>query len=166
MPFIIKLTRTLDRSSLKKLILLVIILGNVLYTINALLFPTPLNKIFSGVSLPSLVIYSNYLLIGYYLNTYVLSSRLKRIVFGFVFGFVFGLLSVLTLPLSQLIYSSPYDIDKLTNEISLFSLFIALGMFILFKQYFSVHSPNKKLHPSSLESRHCRFMYTWLIAQY
>ena len=139
MPFIIKLTRTLDRSSLKKLILLVIILGNVLYTINALLFPTPLNKIFSGVSLPSLVIYSNYLLIGYYLNTYALSSRLKCIVF------VFGALSILALPLLQLIYSSPYDIDKLTNGTSVFSLFIALSMFMLFKQYFSTHSFNKNL---------------------
>lgn len=145
MPFIVRFIRALDQSSLKKLILLVIILGNVLYTINALLFSTPLNRVFSGVSLPSLIIYSNYLLIGYYLSTYILPSRLKHIIF------VFGLLSVLTLPLLQLIYSSPYDIDKLTNGTSLFSLFIALGMFILFKQYFSTHSLNKKI--SSIISR-------------
>ena len=139
MPFMVRFIKALDQSSLKKLILLVIILGNVLYTINALLFSTPLNRVFSGVSLPSLIIYSNYLLIGYYLSTYTIPSQLKHFVFGF------GLLSVLILPLLQLIYSSPYDIDKLTNGTSLFSLFIALGMFILFKQYFSTHSFNKNL---------------------
>ena len=145
MPFIVKLVKALDQSSLKKLILLVIILGNVLYTINVLLFSTPLNRVFSGVSLPSLIIYSNYLLIGYYLSTYTIPSQLKHFILGF------GLLSALILPLLQLIYSSPYDIDKITNGTSLFSLFIALGMFILFKQYFSAHSLNKKI--SSIISR-------------
>ena len=158
MPFIIKLIRALDQSSLKKLILLVIILGNVLYTINALTFSTPLNRVFSGVSLPSLAIYLNYLLIGYYLNTYTPSSRLKHVVF------CFGALSILTLPLLQLIYSSPYDIDKLTNGASVFSLLIALSMFILFKQYFSTHSLNKKF--SSIVTRVSSLSFYIYMAHY
>lgn len=140
MPFIVKFVKSLPKKDLLKLIILNVIFGNVLHTTTSIFLAFNIN-IFNGINLPGILVSLNYLLIGYYLNTYKLSKRRQKILLWA------GVISAIAMPLTELIYfGNPNQtiIDRLTDFSSLYSLFLGISMFILFKYKVSkITLPNK-----------------------
>lgn len=135
-PILNKFVVSLTEVDLKRLIGLIFIIGNLFYTINVVSSASS-RTLFSNIYLPDIIIYANYLFIGYYLNRYSLSTKTKHLLY------FMGLLSIITLPICSFIYNDYMDTDKLTSGISVFSFFIGTSIFILLKDIFSKFNISK-----------------------
>lgn len=137
-PFLRVLIQNLKRRELRTLILLIFVFGNLLYTIN--LYSVKFNiPLFTGVSLPHLIKYINYLFLGYYLYNYQIQSKTKRVIY------IIGTILILVLPFADLLY-----IDNIRNDVmycapSIFPFFASIGVFIFFKDNYDNYHISPKI---------------------
>ena len=143
LPFINKLLRHFNQKELLRLILLIFLFGNFLYTIQSLASAKNISTL-NNIVLPDIVIYTNYVVIGYYLNKYNMPAHLKQ------FIKIVAVISVFILPISSLLFTDYMDTDKLTSCMSVFSFFIGIGIFIVAKDILCHHLFNKVNHRNFL----------------
>ena len=143
LPFINKLLRHFNQKELLRLILLIFLFGNFLYTIQSLASAKNIS-ILNNIVLPDIVIYTNYVVIGYYLNKYNTPAHLKQ------FIKIMAVISVFILPISSLLFTDYMDTDKLTSCMSVFSFFIGISIFIVTKDILCHHLFNKVDHRNFL----------------
>lgn len=126
-PFLGTMVRNLNRKNLKILILLIFIFGNLLYTINlySIKFEIP---IFSGISLPDIIKYTNYLFVGYYLYNYKIDKKNKKVIN------ILGILLLIILPFADLLYINNQRNDVMYTASSIFAFFASISLFIYFKE--------------------------------
>lgn len=147
-PFLQKFISSLRRNELKILVVVIFLCGNLLRTIN--LISNDYNKtLFSGISIPDLMIYINYLLIGYYLSKYRISKKWYNIIL------MTGVVSVVALPLTMLFMHTAEAADSLSVGTQLFPFFIGIAGFVFVKTYcenrsFSKHTQTIITHFSSI----------------
>ena len=147
-PFLQKFISELHQNELKILMVVIFLCGNLLRTIN--LISNDYNKtLFSGISIPDLMIYINYLLIGYYLSKYKISKKWYNIIL------MTGVVSVVALPLTMLFMHTAEAADSLSVGTQLFPFFIGIAGFVFVKTYcenrsFSKHTQTIITHFSSI----------------
>lgn len=125
-PFFKVLVQNLKKQDLRNLILVIFILGNVLRTIN--LFTSKMDVIlFTGFTLNDLITYTNYVFLGYYLYTYEVKEKTRKVFC------LLGILSILLLPLADAIYIDGMREDVLVTANSIFPFAPAIAIFLLFK---------------------------------
>lgn len=129
-PYISKFVHSLSRSDLLRAITLIFLSGNLLYTINKISSAYNYN-LFGGTYLPDILVYTNYLLIGYYLRNYQVSAKSR------IGLYIAGGVSLLLLPIATLIYTDYLDTDLLTSGLSIFSFFIGISGFIICQRLFT-----------------------------
>lgn len=126
MPFLQKMVRSLDQHELLTLITVIFLLGNL--TSNISLIAANHDKyILNGISLPSIVVYLNYLFIGYYLSKYGVSKHIRRIIY------IIGILSIFLLPFLSLTVFPDTAMEGLVNGCGVLPFFIAISIFIFAK---------------------------------
>lgn len=136
-PFLQKFISSLRRNELKILVVVIFLCGNLLRTIN--LISNDYNKtLFSGISIPDLMIYINYLLIGYYLSKYRISKKWYNIIL------MTGIVSIIALPLTMLFMHTAESADSLSVGTQLFPFFIGIAGFTSIKRYCKNHSFPKR----------------------
>ena len=132
-PFLQKFISSLRRNELKILVVVIFLCGNLLRTIN--LISNDYNKtLFSGISIPDLMIYINYLLIGYYLSKYRISKKCHNIIL------ITGIVSMIALPLTMLFMNTAESADSLSVGTQLFPFFIGISGFMFIKEHFINHT--------------------------
>lgn len=132
-PFLQKFILELRQSELKILVVVIFLCGNLLRTIN--LISNDYNKtLFSGISIPDLMIYINYLLIGYYLSKYRISKKWHNIIL------MTGVVSIIALPLTMLFMNTAESADSLSVGTQLFPFFIGISGFMFVKEHFISHT--------------------------
>src|SRR5699024_10071113 len=93
-PFIKVLVQNLKRNELRNLIIVIFILGNVLKTIN--LYTSKIDiTLFTGITLKDITIYSNYVLLGYYLYNYDIKQNTRKKIY------IIGILCILLIPIAD-----------------------------------------------------------------
>lgn len=138
-PFLQKFISSLRRNELKILVVVIFLCGNLLRTIN--LISNDYNKtLFSGISIPDLMIYINYLLIGYYLSKYRISKKWHNIIL------ITGIVSIIALPLTMLFMNTAESADSLSSVTQLYPFFIGIAGFVSIKRYCENHSFSKRTH--------------------
>ena len=125
-PFLKVLVQNLKCNDLKILITIIFIFGNLLNTIN--LFTTKIGiPLFSGFILNNLIIYTNYVFLGYYLYKYEVKPEIRKKIY------IIGVLSILALPIADVFYQGNTRMDVLVTATSIFPFFPSISIFLLFK---------------------------------
>lgn len=129
-PFLRTMVQNIKKNDLRNLILLIFIFGNLLKTIN--LFSTKMGVVlFTGFTLNDLIIYTNYLFLGYYLYNYEVKSKTRNILY------IVGVLCILSLPLADALYIDNVRNDVLVTANSIFPFIPSIAIFLLFKHNYS-----------------------------
>lgn len=125
-PFLKTMVQNIKKNDLRNLILLIFIFGNLLKTIN--LFSTKMGvTLFTGFILNDLIIYTNYLFLGYYLYNYEVKRKNRSILY------TIGIISILLLPLADALYIDNVRNDVLVTANSIFPFVPSIAIFLLFK---------------------------------
>lgn len=137
-PFLSVLIKGLKKKELKNLIVLIFIMGNVINYIYLFSHKYDID-LFNGTSLSSLSICINYLLLGYYLYNFDIKKETR------VKIYVLGVISILLMPVFDLLY-----IDDIRNDItfsvsSIFPILPSMACFLLFKYNYHKINISKKL---------------------
>lgn len=127
-PYEKKLVDNLERKDLLRLIVTTFVIGNLLSTIF-----TFTNRydytVFSSFSLPGLLIYNNYVLLGHYLSKYDFKN--KKIIY------VLGVVSLLLMPLLDHFYiENNIRSDSMLTATSFLPIFYSLAIYYLFKSVY------------------------------
>lgn len=125
-PFIKVLVQNLKKNELKNLIITIFIFGNVLKTLNYYLGNYNYS-LFSGFCLSDLITYMNYVLLGYYLYTYEVSTALRKKFY------IFGIIFILILPIADMLYIDDSRNDAMLTCVSLFPFIPSIAFYLLFK---------------------------------
>lgn len=127
-PFLKKLILNLNKKELETLILLVFIIGNVFCSITVLssLFNHP---VLGGFQAPNLLIYINYLFMGYYLYKYDFKITAKLI--------TISLISFILMPIFTTIISRAEINDFFVNATSPLVVCPSVLLFLIFKKNYS-----------------------------
>lgn len=134
-PFLKKEINSLTRENIKTLIILIFLFGNLFNTINVItsLYNFPILK---GFTFPELIIYCNYLFLGYYLYKFEIKKR-KKI-------YILGIVSILLMPALDFITSTTIRNDIAFNATGILAFVPAIAIFVLFKyNYQKLHIPKK-----------------------
>lgn len=136
-PFLQKFISSLRRNELKILVVVIFLCGNLLKTIN--LISNNYDKtLFSGISIPDLIIYTNYLFIGHYLSKYEISKK------QYAATLIAGIVSLIALPLTMLSMNTAESADSLSSATQLSPFFIGIAGFVSIKRYCKNHSFPKR----------------------
>ncbi len=124
-PFEKRLLDNLKEKELLILILLTYVLGNIFYSVS--LFSIRYEHgILGGFNLPTLLIYNNYLVLGYYLSKHELKN--KRIIY------ILGALSLIIMPIVDAFFiENNLRNDAMLNATSIFPIFYTLGIYQIVK---------------------------------
>ena len=124
-PFEKKLLDNLKEKDLLILIILTYILGNVFYTTD--LFSARYNHgILGAFKLPALLIYNNYLVLGYYLSKYDIKNK------GIIY--ILAVLSLILMPIADAFFiENNLRNDAMLNATSIFPIFYTLAIYYLIK---------------------------------
>lgn len=127
-PYLYKMIAKLSRTDLRNLIIIIFILGSTPFTINTIAASFG-KTVLSGFCLPDLIIYINYMFIGYYIRHFAI-SRSKRMLFYYL-----GTASLLLLPLLEMILPGKELLyyDRLCLAQSVFPFFMSTALFMAIK---------------------------------
>ena len=129
-PFIKKLVQNIDKKSLKNLIILIFIFGNVLGTIN--LYTVKYNLIsLNSFILPDLIKYTNYVFLGYYVFNYDINKKNRKIIY------MLSIICILLIPVADIIFIDNIRNDVILNASSMFPFIPAIGIFVYFKNNYN-----------------------------
>lgn len=155
LPFEKKLVKNLNKEELIKLMAITYIFGNCLVTINLIL--NSFNYSFlNWFSLPNIVIYNNYVILGYYLNKYEIKNKKKL--------YILGIIALMIMPIANyfLTKTNPIVDDSIFTVIHIFSAVYALAVFCFIKEYYDKLKLNKKSKKIILKCSKLSF-YMYLI---
>ena len=123
-PFIKKIVLHLKNKELLNMIIIIFILGNCLIGLEAIL--ERYNYYLLGnFTLPNLIVYTNYLFIGYYLSINELKVN-KRLI-------ILSIISIILIPLLTVLVSTNEINDIFLNSLSPLVVFPSVLVFLLFK---------------------------------
>ena len=129
-PFIKVLVQNLKRNELRNLIIVIFILGNVLKTIN--LYTSKIDiTLFTGITLKDITIYSNYVLLGYYLYNYDIKQNTRKKIY------IIGILCILLIPIADLLLIDNMRNDVILGSTSCFPLIPSMALFLLLKYQYN-----------------------------
>lgn len=125
LPFLKKMIQALNKTQLKNLII-IIFTSNILSIIKVFSNLFNLN-LFSGIIYPNLIIYINYLFLGYYLFKYDISKKYKKNIY------LLAIISLIIMPIGDYVLTNNLRADNLLVAISPFPFLVATALFILIK---------------------------------
>lgn len=138
LPFLKILISKTKKEELLNLIIIIFIFGNVLNTIN--LYTIRYNyPLFNSFVLPEIIIYINYLLLGYYLFKYSIKTQHIK------YFYIIGIICILLLPLADSLYINGVRNDAMLNPKSSFVFIPSIAMFLCFKYNYEKFKISKKL---------------------
>lgn len=135
-PFLKKLIHSLKKEELRNLIL-VIFISNILIVIRAFSRLFNLN-LFDGFIYPNLIIYINYLFLGYYLFKYDFPKKYKKHLY------ILGIISIIIMPIGDYFLTNNFREDNLLVASSPFTFVAATALFILIKNNYEKFKLNTK----------------------
>lgn len=135
-PFLNKLVNSLKREELKSLIIL-IYLSNILCIVKLLSNLFNLDLLGSFIY-PQLIIYINYLFVGYYLRNYDISQNKKKHIY------IFSIISLIMMPIVDFILTGNLRNDSALVASSPFSFIMSIGLFIFIKDNYDKIRFNSK----------------------
>ena len=117
----------LKQRDLKRLIITVFVFGNVLSTVY-LISARYGYPIFESWKLPKLIIYHNYMLLGYYVHQYELKHK--------NYIYLLGIFSLLWMPIFDFYYVQNVRNDSLLIATSILPLFYTISIYYLIKNFY------------------------------
>lgn len=153
-PFLKKLVKALSKKELFTLILIIIIFGNLFKVLND--FSNIYNHgVLANFTIPDLIIYTNYLFIGYYLHKYNVKINKKMI--------IVSMLSLIIIPFLTLLISKNSIInDMFLNSTSPFVILPSILTYLIFKNYydkFKIPKPMDKFISENIGN--IFYVYLW-----
>lgn len=139
-PFLYVMINNLNKKSLKNLIILLFIMGNLIQFIELMTNRYNIN-LFSGIPFNRTTICINYLFVGYYLYKYDLKSKTRKIIY------VGAILSLIALPITDLFFIDGMRNDLLFVATSVFPILPTLALFLIFKNNYHKWNIMKKVEP-------------------
>lgn len=153
-PFLKKLVKALSKKELFTLILIIIIFGNLFKVLND--FSNIYNHgVLANFTIPDLIIYTNYLFIGYYLHKYNVKINKKML--------IVSMLSLIIIPFLTLLISKNSIInDMFLNSTSPFVILPSILTYLIFKNYydkFKIPKPMDKFISENIGN--IFYVYLW-----
>lgn len=136
-PFIKKLIQNISKREQQILITIIFIFGNVLKTINLFAVKYDYNFLRSFI-LPDLIIYINYVLLGYYLYNNDISKNKRKTLY------ILGIIFILLIPVFDYWYIEGLRYDIIPTAVSLFPFIPAIAFFTFIKNNYSKLKITKK----------------------
>ena len=125
-PFLKVFINNVSRRDLFSLIILIFIFGNGLFTVN--LYTSRYDiAMFNSIKFPDIVIYINYLFVGYYLYKYDIKVRDRKIIY------ILGVISILLIPVADMFFIEGKMNDMMFCPRSIFPFIPSVGLFLFFK---------------------------------
>lgn len=125
-PFIKKLVQNISKKELITLIILIFIFGNVMSFLS-IIFNKYNIKLLSSFVLPDIIIYINYLLVGYYLYNNKINEKNKKIIY------IVAIISIILMNIVDNLYNTEIRIDVILTANSIFALIPSIAVYTLFK---------------------------------
>ena len=151
-PFLKKMINSLNKKELRTLIV-VIFISNILILVKSISNLFDLN-LFNGFIYPNLIIYTNYLFLGYYLYKYNISDKYKKIIY------YLAIISLIIMPIGDYILTSNFREDTFLVASSPFTFIIASALFIFTKDnYHKLKLSNKTRNFLSYTSNIIFYIY-------
>lgn len=138
LPFEKKLVNNLNKEELIRLIAVTFIFGNLLVSTNLILGKFE-HGFLNNFSLPNVIIYNNYVILGYYLNKYEIKN--KKLLY------ILGIAALMTMPITNYYLTKTNSImdDAVFTGIHAFSAVYALAVFYFVKEYYNKIKLNNKI---------------------
>ena len=135
-PFLKVLVQKLKKSELITLILLIFIFGNVMNFLTVIFSALEMNY-FRSFLLPDIIIYVNYLFVGYYLYNNKIKEKNKKIIY------IVAVISMILMNVVDNLYNNEVRIDVILTANSIFAFMPSIAVYILFKDYYDkIKIPN------------------------
>ena len=122
-PFINKFVKVLTKEDLKKIIIIIIVFGNLFNTISKICISYNIGLL-NGFLLPDFIIYINFLLMGYYLYNYDLNTKEKKCIYSL------AIISVILMSIANYFYIANDINDFMLNCESIFPVFPSIDLII------------------------------------
>lgn len=148
-PFMKKLVDNLSKKELETLIIVLFLFGNMTF-FGSVVTEKLKHMLLKQFIFPDLMIYMNYLFMGYYLYKY--DVKIKK------YHILLSILSIILLPVFTIWLSEEAVIDTLLNSLSPLVVFPSITIFLLFKN----HYPKIKCQAWINKCTYCVF-YVYLI---
>jgi len=152
-PFLKKFVLHLKKYEIKNLILIIFITGNIFIGINSI--STLMGySLLQNFIVPNLLIYINYLFMGYYIYKYNLKIDKKLI--------ILSILSIILMPILTTLISRTEINDLFLNAISPLTIFPSILVFELFKNYYhKIKLPKFIDNFIAKNSKNILYVYLW-----
>ena len=137
-PYLKILVQRLNKKKLENLILINFIMGNVLISLMHLFSIININ-VLSALYFPNLIIYANYLFLGYYLYKYKINKKSKKIFYKLAF------ISIILMPILDYIMTKDLRTDSFLTVTSIFSFIMTTAFFIFVKDNYDKFKINEKV---------------------
>ncbi len=152
-PFLKKLIKTLSKKELEIIILIIFLLGNTFNAISAISL-TFGPQLLINFSLPNLIIYMNYLFIGYYVYKYDIKITKTKV--------ILSIISIILMPICSFIISKDGIKDLFLGGTSPFVIMPTIVVFLFFKNNYSkVKMPNIIDNFISNNAGNIFYIYLW-----
>jgi len=136
-PFLKVFVNKVSRKDLLNLIILIFIFGNGMFTVN--LYTDRYGvTMFNSIKFLELIIYINYLLVGYYLYNYDIKSKYRKIIY------IVGIISILLIPVADMFFIDGKINDMMFCPRSIFPFIPSIGLFLFFKYNYNKFKVSKK----------------------
>lgn len=126
-PFIKTLVQNLNKKQLLNLITILFIFGNCTFFISTIISKFD-SEFFIAFNYPDILIFINYLLVGYYLYNNKITSKNKKNIY------ISAIISLLLMNIVDNLYNTQTRVDVILTANSIFALLPAIAVYISFKE--------------------------------
>ena len=152
-PFLKKFISNVTRKDLETIIIIIFIFGNVFNAISkvSMIFG---RELLGNFSLPNLLIYINYLFLGYYLYKYEIKIKKIKI--------ILSIISIILMPIFSVLISKNTINDLFLGATSPLVIMPTIVIFLLFKKYYNkIQIPSVINTFISKNSANIIYVYLW-----